>query len=88
MPVQYVIEEWDFRDITLKMKPPVFIPRPETEVSKIFLPLFSLLHTKLLGKDRDNPSGIASDESLFIHAATFRNISLLHFFTHALAMLE
>ncbi|XP_073708137.1 MTRF1L release factor glutamine methyltransferase [Garra rufa] len=31
MPVQYVIEEWDFRDLTLKMKPPVFIPRPETE---------------------------------------------------------
>ncbi|XP_078399282.1 MTRF1L release factor glutamine methyltransferase isoform X3 [Cetorhinus maximus] len=32
MPVQYVIEEWDFRDLTLKLKPPVFIPRPETEV--------------------------------------------------------
>lgn len=32
MPVQYVIEEWDFRDLTLKMRPPVFIPRPETEV--------------------------------------------------------
>ncbi|KAM9859922.1 MTRF1L release factor glutamine methyltransferase [Aulostomus maculatus] len=31
MPVQYVLEEWDFRDVTLKMKPPVFIPRPETE---------------------------------------------------------
>nr|XP_055068581.1 MTRF1L release factor glutamine methyltransferase [Misgurnus anguillicaudatus] len=31
MPVQYVIEEWDFRDLTLKMTPPVFIPRPETE---------------------------------------------------------
>uniref|UniRef100_A0A672GLT2 peptide chain release factor N(5)-glutamine methyltransferase n=1 Tax=Salarias fasciatus TaxID=181472 RepID=A0A672GLT2_SALFA len=31
VPVQYVIEEWDFRDLTLKMKPPVFIPRPETE---------------------------------------------------------
>ncbi|XP_061640368.1 MTRF1L release factor glutamine methyltransferase isoform X2 [Phyllopteryx taeniolatus] len=31
MPVQYVIEEWDFRDVTLKMRPPVFIPRPETE---------------------------------------------------------
>ncbi|XP_067854536.1 MTRF1L release factor glutamine methyltransferase isoform X2 [Heptranchias perlo] len=31
MPVQYVIEEWDFRDLTLKIKPPVFIPRPETE---------------------------------------------------------
>lgn len=32
MPVQYVIGEWDFRDVTLKMRPPVFIPRPETEV--------------------------------------------------------
>ncbi|XP_037304060.2 MTRF1L release factor glutamine methyltransferase [Pungitius pungitius] len=31
MPVQYVIEEWDFRDLTLKMRPPVFIPRSETE---------------------------------------------------------
>lgn len=30
--MQYVIEEWDFRDLTLKMRPPVFIPRPETEV--------------------------------------------------------
>ena len=31
MPVQYIIGEWDFLDLTLKMKPPVFIPRPETE---------------------------------------------------------
>lgn len=31
MPVQYIIREWEFRDITLKMIPPVFIPRPETE---------------------------------------------------------
>ncbi|RDD36413.1 HemK methyltransferase family member 1 [Trichoplax sp. H2] len=31
MPVQYIIREWDFRYITLKMQPPVFIPRPETE---------------------------------------------------------
>lgn len=31
MPIQYIIGEWDFRDLTLKMKPPVFIPRPETE---------------------------------------------------------
>ncbi|XP_066553779.1 MTRF1L release factor glutamine methyltransferase [Amia ocellicauda] len=31
MPVQYVIEEWDFRELTLRMRPPVFIPRPETE---------------------------------------------------------
>ncbi|KOC61154.1 HemK methyltransferase family member 1 [Habropoda laboriosa] len=32
MPVQYIIQEWDFRDITLKLIPPVFIPRPETEM--------------------------------------------------------
>lgn len=31
MPVQYILGEWDFQDLTLKMKPPVFIPRPETE---------------------------------------------------------
>ena len=32
VPVQYIIGEWDFRHLTLKMRPPVFIPRPETEV--------------------------------------------------------
>ena len=31
MPVQYIVKTWDFREITLAMKPPVFIPRPETE---------------------------------------------------------
>ncbi|KAI5738811.1 hypothetical protein M8J77_011518 [Diaphorina citri] len=31
MPVQYIIKEWNFRDLTLKMTPPVFIPRSETE---------------------------------------------------------
>lgn len=31
MPIQYIIGEWDFRDLTLQMRPPVFIPRPETE---------------------------------------------------------
>lgn len=31
MPVQYILGEWEFRDLLLKMKPPVFIPRPETE---------------------------------------------------------
>jgi len=31
IPVQYIIGEWDFLDLTLKMVPPVFIPRPETE---------------------------------------------------------
>ncbi|BFY97802.1 hypothetical protein BsWGS_00842 [Bradybaena similaris] len=31
MPVQYIIGEWDFHDLTLKMRSPVLIPRPETE---------------------------------------------------------
>lgn len=31
MPIQYIIGEWDFCDLELKMVPPVFIPRPETE---------------------------------------------------------
>uniref|UniRef100_F7ICU2 peptide chain release factor N(5)-glutamine methyltransferase n=1 Tax=Callithrix jacchus TaxID=9483 RepID=F7ICU2_CALJA len=31
MPVQYILGEWDFQGLSLKMMPPVFIPRPETE---------------------------------------------------------
>ncbi|XP_043477719.1 MTRF1L release factor glutamine methyltransferase-like isoform X2 [Leptopilina heterotoma] len=32
MPIQYIIGNWDFRDITIKLIPPIFIPRPETEI--------------------------------------------------------
>ena len=28
---QYIIGNWDFVDLTLSVRPPVFIPRPETE---------------------------------------------------------
>lgn len=31
MPIQYIVQEWDFRGLTLTLRPPVFIPRPETE---------------------------------------------------------
>lgn len=31
VPIQYILGEWDFLELTLKMKRPVFIPRPETE---------------------------------------------------------
>lgn len=31
MPTQYIIKQWEFRDLVLNMKVPVFIPRPETE---------------------------------------------------------
>eukprot|EP00074_Homo_sapiens_P112774 XP_024309335.1 hemK methyltransferase family member 1 isoform X9 [Homo sapiens] len=34
MPVQYILGEWDFQGLSLRMVPPVFIPRPETEVQK------------------------------------------------------
>ena len=31
MPIQYLVGNWDFHGITLEIRPPVFIPRPETE---------------------------------------------------------
>ena len=31
MPLQYIIGNWDFHSVTLNVRPPVFIPRPETE---------------------------------------------------------
>ena len=31
--MQYILGEWDFQGLSLKMVPPVFLPRPETEVS-------------------------------------------------------
>ena len=31
MPVQYLLGSWDFHSITLAVRPPVFLPRPETE---------------------------------------------------------
>lgn len=51
MPVQYIIGEWEFRDMRLKMIPPVFIPRPETE-ELVALGLSCLPH----GNECDNCS--------------------------------
>lgn len=31
LPTQYLVGNWDFHNICLKVRPPVFIPRPETE---------------------------------------------------------
>jgi methylase of polypeptide subunit release factors len=30
-PVQYIVGDWDFHQLTLRLSPPVLIPRPETE---------------------------------------------------------
>lgn len=30
-PVQYIVGKWDFHDLSLLVRPPVLIPRPETE---------------------------------------------------------
>ncbi len=30
-PIQYIIGQWDFHDITIKVRPPCLCPRPETE---------------------------------------------------------
>jgi release factor glutamine methyltransferase len=30
-PVQYLVGEWDFHRVTLALRPPVLVPRPETE---------------------------------------------------------
>ncbi len=32
VPVQYIVGDWDFRDIEIVVRQPVFIPRPETEM--------------------------------------------------------
>lgn len=32
MSLQYILKEWKFRDFHLYMRPPVFIPWPETEM--------------------------------------------------------
>ncbi|EOA93256.1 HemK methyltransferase family member 1, partial [Anas platyrhynchos] len=52
MPVQYVLGEWDFQDLTLKMRPPVFIPRPETE------DLISLVLEEESRKHKEKNSGL------------------------------
>lgn len=47
MPLQYIVKEWDFRDLTLQLLPPVFIPRPETEVQKALLYCFSKIFSDI-----------------------------------------
>ncbi|MBN3292243.1 HEMK1 methyltransferase, partial [Polypterus senegalus] len=75
MPVQYVIGEWDFRHLTLKMKPPVFIPRPETEE------LVVLVEEDLLSQDKADISAGPHRDITFLEVGCGSGaicLSLLH----------
>ncbi|XP_039627209.1 MTRF1L release factor glutamine methyltransferase isoform X1 [Polypterus senegalus] len=85
MPVQYVIGEWDFRHLTLKMKPPVFIPRPETEE------LVVLVEEDLLSQDKADISAGPHRDITFLEVGCGSGaicLSLLHLLPriHAIAV--
>ncbi|XP_043223442.1 MTRF1L release factor glutamine methyltransferase-like isoform X2 [Amphibalanus amphitrite] len=51
MPVQYIVGEWEFCDVTVSVRPPVLVPRPETE------------RLALLAADRLRPLAAAGERS-------------------------
>ncbi|XP_059138949.1 MTRF1L release factor glutamine methyltransferase-like isoform X2 [Physella acuta] len=74
MPVQYVIGEWDFCDITLKMKAPVLIPRPETE-ELANLCIDSLKHKENLESGKILEIGCGTGAITLTLLNTFKNIN-------------
>lgn len=62
IPVQYVIGEWDFRHVTLEMKSPVFIPRPETEQLVGFV--IDDIKGRISQRLDDDDDGVASSSPL------------------------
>ncbi|XP_062924280.1 MTRF1L release factor glutamine methyltransferase isoform X2 [Mobula hypostoma] len=84
MPVQYVIEEWDFCGLTLKVKPPVFIPRPETEC------LVDLVLLELATKEKVDWQSLSQASSpIFLEIGCGSGaitLSLLHFFKQGFAV--
>ncbi|XP_069798437.1 MTRF1L release factor glutamine methyltransferase [Narcine bancroftii] len=83
MPVQYVIEEWDFCDLTLKVKPPVFIPRPETEG------LVDLIVSELTKEKAPWQSFNSAFSPFFLEIGCGSGaiiLSLLHFFKQSFAV--
>ncbi|KAK2718998.1 MTRF1L release factor glutamine methyltransferase-like [Artemia franciscana] len=88
MPVQYIIKNWDFLDLTLFVSPPVFIPRPETEGLVLLAEKYlgSLAEGKFIEigsgsgpitcsllKRNSNLNGIAVDRSLMACNLTAKN---------------
>ena len=54
VPVQYILGDWDFHELTLRLEPPILIPRPETEE----------LVQHVLGALRDSAEAAAGSETL------------------------
>uniref|UniRef100_UPI00358E422A MTRF1L release factor glutamine methyltransferase isoform X2 n=1 Tax=Myxine glutinosa TaxID=7769 RepID=UPI00358E422A len=79
LPVQYILGEWTFRDIKLRMKPPVLIPRPETE-ELVGLVLDSLKHVEV-GSYQPDPQGVPASGPSLLDAGCGSGaicLSLLH----------
>jgi len=92
MPVQYIVGGWDFFDISLALRPPVFIPRPETEllVERVIAELQGLSSGRVLElccgsgavtlavlNNAPNCSGLAVDRSPEATALTRENATAL-----------
>ncbi|XP_072437947.1 MTRF1L release factor glutamine methyltransferase isoform X1 [Chiloscyllium punctatum] len=91
MPVQYVIEEWDFCDLTLKIKPPVFIPRPETEelVSLVVSELAEEEDVLFSAEDAHWQNSHRAARPVFLEIGCGSGaivLSLLHFFKQSYAV--
>jgi release factor glutamine methyltransferase len=56
VPVQYIVGEWDFYGCTVAVRPPVLIPRPETEllVSHVHQELLAAANGKNDGKEKQH----------------------------------
>ena len=79
MPIQYIIGYWEFRELTLTMKPPVFIPRAETEslVDVILNHLKGLTNTEINILEIGCGSGAISLSLMKEYKSQLNNIKIL-----------
>ena len=79
MPIQYIIGYWEFRELRLTMKPPVFIPRAETEglVDVILNHLIGLKNTEINILEIGCGSGAISLSLMKEYKSQFNNIKIL-----------
>ena len=79
MPIQYIIGYWEFRELKLTMKPPVFIPRAETEglVDVILSHLKGLKNTEINILEIGCGSGAISLSLMKEYKSQSNNIKIL-----------